>query len=252
MSLPPAAGLLVAFEGIDGSGKTTQAALLGEWGRGLGFEVVATKEPTAGKWGSLIRQSKFTKRMDAAAELDCFVQDRKEHVATLIQPALARGALVIVDRYYYSTVAYQGARGLDPAEVLALNRAFAPVPDLVVLLDLDPKAGLQRVHTRGLGQDLFETLDELTRARAIFQSLTDSHVARIDGSQSVAEVTRAIDYQLIAGPFLRRMAELQTLFTIPTGGDPSYRLLALAHQLAADPSKPRDEQLRLLRAAAAR
>lgn len=162
----PTLGVLIAFEGIDGSGKTTQAAKLKAWGEGLGLEVVATKEPTAGTWGKRIRDSKFTARMSPQDELDCFVNDRKEHVAALLMPALKRGALVLVDRYYYSTVAYQGARGLDPREVLSLNRAFAPIPDLVFLMDLDPKAGLERIHTRGEGQDLFETVGELTKARA--------------------------------------------------------------------------------------
>src|SRR5437868_4649133 len=91
-----------------------------------GREVVLTKEPTDGPWGQKLRRSFVTERLAPADELDAFVNDRREHVDALITPALARGAIVIVDRYYYSTVAYQGARGLDAARVLAMNRAFAP------------------------------------------------------------------------------------------------------------------------------
>lgn len=193
-----AGGLLVALEGIDGSGKTTQVDLLERWAGSLGFEVVRTKEPTAGPWGMKVRNSKFSGRLSEAEELDCFINDRKEHVAGLIAPALARGAIVIVDRYYYSTVAYQGARGMDPAELLARNRAFAPVPNLVALLDLEPAVGLERIHTRGLGQDAFESLEALTKCRAIFLGLTDSHVVRFDATGAPEQVHAAIVAELLA------------------------------------------------------
>src|SRR4051812_39913694 len=105
-------------------------------------EVVLTKEPTDGPWGQKLRRSFVTERLAPADELEAFVNDRREHVETLINPALARGAVVIVDRYYYSTVAYQGARGLDPKQVLEMNRAFAPKPEVVFIVDLDPRVAL--------------------------------------------------------------------------------------------------------------
>lgn len=176
-------GLLLAFEGIDGSGKSTQARRFVEWARAQGYEVVSSREPTDGPWGRRIREARFTARLSPEDELAAFLNDRKEHVETLIKPALARGAIVVVDRYYYSTVAYQGARGLDPQALLAQNRAFAPIPDLVVLVDLDPKAALERIHARGQGQDLFENLGALTRVRELFLSLVDGHVAVIDGAR---------------------------------------------------------------------
>ncbi len=190
-SLPK--GVLVAIEGIDGAGKTTQADLLEAWAKARELDVVRSKEPTTGPWGMKVRNSKFTARLSPADELECFINDRQEHVAQLIAPALARGAFVVIDRYYYSTVAYQGARGVEPEALLARNRAFAPVPDLLVLLDLDPEVGLQRIHQRGLGQDLFESVPELTRARAIFRSLaTQPHVLLLDATQSPAELHHAI------------------------------------------------------------
>src|SRR4051812_21288936 len=96
--------VLIAFEGIDGSGKSTQAAMLGAWLNGQGREVVLTKEPTNGPHGTRLRQPFMAGRLSPREELDCFVADRREHVESLIKPALARGAVVIVDRYYYSTV----------------------------------------------------------------------------------------------------------------------------------------------------
>ena len=237
-------GVLIAFEGIDGSGKTTQAAMLQAWGKGLGLEVISTKEPTTGPWGRKIRDSKFTQRLPPADELQAFVNDRREHVASEIVPALKRGALVIIDRYYYSTVAYQGARGLEPREVLALNREFAPIPDLVFLLDLDPKAGLERVTTRGAGQDLFETLDELTKARAIFQQLarTDRHILALDAARKIDDVHREVIFELVRGPMFGRLREGDRL-KIPEQG---YELLRTASDLAKDPSVPLQEKVRRL------
>jgi dTMP kinase len=177
-------GLLIAFEGIDGSGKSTQARRFADWAQARGREVVRTREPTDGPWGRKIREARFTARMSPEDELAAFVADRKEHVATLINPALARGAVVVVDRYYYSTAAYQGARGLDPKALLALNREFAPRPDLVVLVDVEPKVALDRITARGQGVDLFETLEALTNVRANFLAMaSEPHFARIDGAQ---------------------------------------------------------------------
>jgi dTMP kinase len=193
-------GVLLAFEGIDGSGKSTQAKLLAELARARGLDVVLTREPTDGPWGRAIRQARFTARLSPKDELAAFLADRKEHVETLIAPALARGALVIVDRYYYSNAAYQGARGLDPKELLALNRAFAPPPDLVLLFDVDPHISLQRITSRGEGQDLFETLDALTKVRAHFLALDEPRLTVIDGARATNEVFREVLSHLRAGP----------------------------------------------------
>lgn len=193
--------MLVAVEGIDGAGKTTQVDLLEAWAKARDLDVVRSKEPTTGAWGMKVRNSKFTQRLSAEEELECFINDRREHVETLIAPALARGALVLVDRYYYSTVAYQGARGVDPQALISRNRSFAPVPTVLVLLDLDPEKGLERIHQRGLGQDLFESVPELTRARAIFRQIsTQPHVLMLDASQTPEQLHAAITAKLLAGP----------------------------------------------------
>ncbi|HEY0882594.1 MAG TPA: dTMP kinase [Archangium sp.] len=189
--------MFIAFEGIDGSGKSTQAKKFVEWARAQGREVVSSREPTDGPWGKKIREARFTARLSPQDELEAFINDRKEHVETLIKPALARGAIVVVDRYYYSTVAYQGARGLDPQALLARNRAFAPVPDCVVLVDLDPKLALERIQSRGEGTDLFENLAALTKVRQIFLSLVDSHVAVIDGARDPEVVFADVKARLL-------------------------------------------------------
>ena len=98
-----------------------------------GHQVVLTREPTHGPAGQRLQSYLLgpSRHLSPAEELDLFMADRREHVAQIIKPALERGKVVLTDRYYYSSVAYQGALGLDPNDILAANEAFAPVPDLV-------------------------------------------------------------------------------------------------------------------------
>ena len=195
MSTQERRGVLVAFEGIDGAGKTTQVRLLEARLRNDGIPFISTKEPTQGSWGQKIRSSAQSGRMSPADELDAFVRDRREHVAGLIEPSLAAGKVVIVDRYYLSTVAYQGARGLDPAALLALN-SFAPAPDVLIILDVEPSLGLQRIRQRGDRADLFELEEELAKARAIFRALDLPGLHLIDGTLPIeslhADISAAV------------------------------------------------------------
>lgn len=238
-------GVLLALEGIDGAGKSTQAALLRDWASGLGWEVVLSKEPTDGPWGQRIRQSMFTQRLPADEELQCFVNDRKEHVEQVLLPALERGALVVVDRYYYSTVAYQGARGLDPHRVLAQNRAFAPTPDLVFLFDLEPAVSLQRVGQRG-ATDTFESLEALTQVRARFLDLlkTERHVVLLDASEPPARTHERIVAELVTGVLFPKLAAAHGRYVPPD--EPRYGLLKEASALAADHHLPVQDRVRHL------
>lgn len=214
VTMPLPTGVLIAFEGIDGSGKSTQATLLTDWATQRGLDAVRTREPTAGPWGMKVRESKVKGRLSAEEELRCFLEDRKEHVATLIAPTLARGGLVVIDRYYYSTAAYQGARGHDPQALIAQNRAFAPKPDLVFLMDFDPRLGVDRINSRGGGQDTFESLPELTRAREIFLSLKEPHVVTLDARKSPDELHALVLFHLLQGP-LKAAAKTLGLASLP-------------------------------------
>jgi dTMP kinase len=183
-------GFLLVLEGIDGAGKSTLQRRLAAWCCEQGRTVVTSREPTDGPHGRALRESAKTGRLSPDDELELFLKDRREHVEALIAPALARGEVVILDRYYLSTAAYQGARGLDPAAIIAANEAFAPVPDLVLLLDLDPAAGHTRIGARGGAPDDFEGATYLAEVRRLFLALDRPFIHHLDAARPVEEVLR--------------------------------------------------------------
>ena len=163
-------GIFIVLEGIDGAGKSTQAKLLRLWFEERGYEVVLTKEPTDTPFGKLIRKLVLTggregiidgAKISHEAEALLFAADRAEHVDKLIRPALESGKVVISDRYFYSSLAYQWARGLDLEWLIDLNR-FAIRPDLVLLLDLPVKESMKRIRTRSIKSE-FDKIVELQR-----------------------------------------------------------------------------------------
>ena len=188
-------GLLLAFEGIDGAGKTTQARRLEATLREAGYPVLYTREPTAGPIGQRLRGLIAAGRgtLSSEEELDLFVRDREEHVAAVIRPALARHQVVLLDRYYFSTMAYQGALGLDPEGIRRVNEAFAPRPHLTFILDLPPAAGLARIRgARAIGTDTFEREGYLERVRAIFSGLGGPDILHLDATQPTGVVAARI------------------------------------------------------------
>ncbi len=173
-------GLFIVFEGLDGAGKTTQIRLLERELQQQGCEVLCLREPTDGPWGQKIREAvrQGKHEMTPAQEFAWFLADRHEDVEQNIQPALARGQIVLLDRYYFSTMAYQGALGCDPDVIRQRHEAFAPLPHLLFLLDITPSQGLQRVQQeRQL--DGFERLDYLERVAAIFAAMDFPYLRRI-------------------------------------------------------------------------
>ena len=176
-------GWLIAFEGVDGSGKTTQVARLADALRARGMDVVTTREPTDGPFGRRIRAMATSgERPPPHEELRWFIEDRREHVKETIAPALARGAVVVTDRYFLSTVAYQGARGHEPEELLARSEAEFPLPDLVLLLEIPPAGGLERVRSRGAAEPAFEQREYLEEVAAIFRSVERDYVERVEAA----------------------------------------------------------------------
>ena len=177
-------GSLIVLEGLDGSGKSTQLARLARRLAASGREVVTTREPYDCPAGQRIRElAQRHVPVPAAEELALFVEQRRVHVRERIAPALARGAVVLSDRYFLSTVAYQGARGLDPARLLMESEAEFPLPDLALLLVLAPELGLARVTARGgTPEPAFERADFLARVREIFDALERPYLERVDAA----------------------------------------------------------------------
>jgi dTMP kinase len=187
-------GWLIAFEGIDGAGKTTQVDLLAAALRKNGRNVVTTREPTDGPHGARIRglSSRGTP-ISLEDELECFIEDRKEHVRERIAPALERGDVVITDRYYFSNVAYQGARGLSPVEILERNEALFPPPTAAVILEMSASHGLGRVRARGEGLNrAYEQEDFLARVAQIYAGIERPYLVRVEATGSAQEVHNAV------------------------------------------------------------
>lgn len=148
-----------------------------------------SKEPTSCGYGKELRESAKSGRLTLERELELFALDRQEHVKRSIAPALEEGNIVILDRYYLSTAAYQGARGADVDEIIRTNEAFAPKPDLVLLLDVSAEQGLTRIRNRGDKPNLFEKSESLEQARQIFLTTVKSFPHQIiDASQPLTEV----------------------------------------------------------------
>ena len=166
-------GLLVSIEGIDGAGKSTQIRMLDEWMEAKGIAHAILKEPTSGPFGKEIaRKAASHEPIALEEEVRLFLEDRKEDVAKNILPALRSGKVVVMDRYYHSNMAYQGARGLDPEKIREENEKFSPRPDLVIVLDIDPEKSLLRIVNHRKSQpDAFEKEDYLRSVRDIFMEI---------------------------------------------------------------------------------
>ena len=190
-------GLLIAFEGIDGTGKSTQMHLLADYLREKGLQVIETREPTDGPYGQKIRQLYVNRgSCSLEEELELFILDRRQHVDEIIEPALRRGKIVLTDRYYFSTAAYQGAAGLDPSVIFAAN-GFAPKPDLVLLLVMEPEESVRRIEQlRGERLNDFEQVDQLRKVAELFASFSDDCIIRVNAAATIdqvkADIRRAV------------------------------------------------------------
>jgi dTMP kinase len=180
-------GFFIVLEGVDRSGKTTQARLLAEALRLRGFEVVLTQEPSEGATGKKIRDylAGPTRHLRPEEELALFMADRREHVARVIGPALSQNKVVISDRYYFSSAAYQGALGLDPEQILAAHQEFAPQPNLVIFLTLPVAETATR--RRGKPSQVSEDLAYLERVAAIYDVFRGAHLHRVDAAGAIEE-----------------------------------------------------------------
>ena len=192
--------MFITFEGIDGVGKSTQLDLLQKWFEGQGKEVIRTLEPGGTELGQEIRHLLLHRKGDVAARAEAllYAADRAHHVATKIRPALAAGKVVLSDRYFDSSVAYQGAaRELDVDEVrnISLWAVDNLIPDLTVLLDLDAQAAILRRNKTGTEPDRLERekVDFFERARAQYLELAkEPRFLVVDATLSIDEIQQQI------------------------------------------------------------
>ncbi len=203
-------GLFVVFEGGEGAGKTTQADRLVFTLMAAGITPVVTREPGATPLGSQLRRLLLDSPPDGVpsrAEALLYAADRAVHAATVVWPALERGEIVISDRFVDSSIAYQGfGRKLGPTQIAALSE-FATEglhPDLVVLLNIDPRVGLARVAGRGVGVDRIEAeaLEFHQLVAAGFLAQANHHPSRY----LVLDATEPVD--LLAAQIAGRVTQL--------------------------------------------
>jgi len=183
----------IVFEGIDGSGKSTLSDMTVSFLKEEDFAVRKLREPTSGFSGKRIREMlQSPVAPDPDILLKFFIDDRDEDVRLNLRPALSSGEIVIMDRYYHSNAAYQGAAGLSYKRILKTNieRGF-PKPDRVYLLDCDPVLALARISSRndfaGTASDRFERTDFLSEVRRIYKEITDETFVILDATLPLEE-----------------------------------------------------------------
>jgi dTMP kinase len=185
--------MFIALEGIDGSGKGTQSKLLNKWIKKKKYETFLTKEPTEGKIGKLLRNALKKGELNPIVEALLFAADRNEHVET-IRKKLAQGKIVITERYMFSSMAYQGASGISIGWIKQINK-FAIMPDLVLLLDIQPETGLKRITSKKSlrsavkEKEYFEVKEFLGKVRAIYLDLAKEYkFTVVDASGPIEDV----------------------------------------------------------------
>lgn len=195
--MTPGLGLFLSFEGIDGSGKSTQARRLADALRARGHAVTLTREPGGSPGAEEIRRLVLTgdpDRWSPETEMLLFTAARRDHLEKTIRPALARGEIVITDRFADSTRMYQGLRGADMrANVDRLHALMIGVePDLTLLIDIDPAVGLSRAQARAGDEMRFEEMGLATQARMrdgfLALAKDDPRFAVIDGARQADAV----------------------------------------------------------------
>jgi len=191
-------GVLIVFEGIDGAGKSTQAEILLDRLKARGYDVAYFREPSESKWGREIKKrALFADSLSPEEELELFQKDRRENVERNLKPALEEKKIVILDRYYYSTIAYQGAKGIDHEMIKKTNEEFVVKPDLVFILDIDAKRGLERIQNRKKKDKLFEREDYLVKVREIFSSFEGENIIHIDALKPREEISKKIEESIL-------------------------------------------------------
>ncbi len=186
-------GMFIVFEGLDGAGSTTQATLLEINLKKIGYKTALTKEPTVGLMGGLIKAALAGEwKINPLALQLLFSADRAQHVESQIIPALESGKIVISDRYFFSSVAYGAATGVDKDWLLAVNKNFK-IPDITFFIDVSPKTSIKRIATGRFTAELFEKEEALTKVREQYRKLAKQFGFKmINGERSIEDISKEI------------------------------------------------------------
>ncbi len=187
-------GKFIVFEGPDGSGQSTQAALLEKYISNLGRKVILTKEPTLDSEAGLEIKAILNHEKEASPEelQKLFVEDRREHLEKVIIPALKEGSVVISDRYFFSTFAF-GSLGADLEWLISMNSDFL-LPDATFVLVVKPETSIERIAHRGIKSTLFEKLESLRKVVENYKNLGTrfANMFFIDGERPIGEIHKEI------------------------------------------------------------
>ncbi len=184
-------GVFICIEGLDGSGKTTHAHRLVRKLQEMGFDAVYTTEPSQGEFGRFIRASVLQgkKRLPRIVEAFLFAIDRVDHLEKEVKPALREGKIVVSDRYVYSSLAYQGAAGLDLKWIEEINRIAIP-PDLAIYIDVPPEVVVKRIRRK---KSVMERLETQRRVREVYMKFVENgKLVPLDGDRKKGEVEKTI------------------------------------------------------------
>lgn len=178
-------GKLIVIEGIDGSGKSTCAKNLAEKLNSINIKTIYTFEPTHSRYGAKLRDGMLSEDLDAEEELLLFVKDRKEHIEYMIKPALEEGYFIILDRYFYSSIAYQGAKGIDINRIINMHKDFIIKPNIVFIFHLPIDIALNRIISKRGIADRFENETYLKKVDKIFHSFNEPFIYHIDTDKDI-------------------------------------------------------------------
>jgi len=188
-------GKFIVFEGIDGSGKSTQTKLLKKYLEEQGFLVTLTKEPTNNSSVSQKIRRILNKEVIAGAKelQELFIQDRKEHLEKVVIPSLKEGKIVISDRYYFSTIVYGESERVSKEWLIEKNKDFL-APDTTIIIDLDPKICIERITANRSSIDLFEKIGKLEKVRDNYKDIAKKfqNIYIIDGNEEIERVHNEI------------------------------------------------------------
>ncbi len=194
--MTPKHGAFICIEGIDGSGKTTQARLLVKTLIKEGYEATFTSEPSEGDYGKIIRNRILleNERVPTVVEAVLFAADRLDHIEHEIKPLLEGGKIVVCDRYVYSSIAYQGTSEVSPAWIEEINK-HAIKPNLALYIDISPEITIKRIKRR---KTVMETLQTQRKVRKLYLSLVkEEKLILVDGDASIKEVAETIERKVL-------------------------------------------------------